>query len=132
MVLERYIINKEDENYKQRRKAVLAKYGFTKLSPATIYHYIIRLGFKYKAQQKGYYIDGYKRPATIEYRDKFIHRYLKYEQRIFRWTHITLEQSIQLQHQQKYLFGVDTIAQIGRDNRRLNIMSISAMIFKNK
>ena len=53
MALERYSINKDDENYKQKRKAVLAKHGLTKLFPVTIYRYMIRLGFKYKARRKG-------------------------------------------------------------------------------
>ena len=48
-------------------------------------------------QRKGYYDDGQKRTATILYRGKFNKRYLELERRMFRWIHISKEESDTLQ-----------------------------------
>jgi len=55
------------------------------------------LGFKYCQRRKGYYVDGHETPATVEYRRKFVERYLKYERRAHRWIQIPLEESRKLE-----------------------------------
>lgn len=58
------------------------------------------LGFKYCQRKKGYYVDGHEKPATVEYRRKFVQRYLKYERRAHRWIQITLEESKKLEREE--------------------------------
>lgn len=44
---------------------------------------------KHKAHRKWYYADILEMPRTIEYCYKFVERYIKHEQRIFRWIQTT-------------------------------------------
>jgi hypothetical protein len=34
---------------------------------STVYRWMKCLGFKYEVQKKGYYVDGHRKPSTIEY-----------------------------------------------------------------
>jgi hypothetical protein len=68
---------------------VLKQYGLTCVSPATVYRWMIRLGFLYQPTCKGYYVDGHKRPATIQYRWDFCRRFFSYERRMHRWVQVT-------------------------------------------
>jgi len=58
------------------------------------------LGFKYSPRRKGYYVDGHEKSATVEYRRKFVERYLRYERRAHRWIQITLEESKKLEREE--------------------------------
>ena len=85
MVKDKYNIEKDSEMYNCKKKVILLENGLKTLCPITVYRYMVRLGFKYKTRQKGFYVDGHERPATILYRNKFILRYFKYKRRMFRW-----------------------------------------------
>ena len=60
-----------------------------------------QLGFCYKAQEKGYYVDGHEKPATIEYCWAFIKWYLEYEQHMFCWIQIPLAEALKLEDEGK-------------------------------
>ena len=79
---------KKDE-YNNHLRLILRQYGLTCVSPATVYRWMIRLGFRYQPTRKGYYVDGHERPATIQYRWDFCQRYLSYERRMHRWVQVT-------------------------------------------
>ena len=96
LVKEKFKVSKDDTEYKVNLKIMLNEYGLTNICPITVYRWMINLGFRYKERRKGYYVDGHERPATIEYRNKFVKRYLQYEQRMFRWIQITKARSDQL------------------------------------
>ncbi len=69
----------------------------TKVSVTTVYRWMVCLGFKYEVRRKVYYVDGHEKPATIEYRRQFCHRYLTYEQPAHRWIQISVEESKKLE-----------------------------------
>jgi hypothetical protein len=54
---------------------LLRENRLTKLTLETIYRWLDRLGFKYEARKKGYYVDNYEKPETVAYRRHFIKRY---------------------------------------------------------
>jgi hypothetical protein len=70
---------------------LLRENRLTKLTLETIYRWLDRLGFKYEARKKGYYVDNHEKPETVVYSHHFIKRYLKYNFRMFRWIHLSLE-----------------------------------------
>jgi hypothetical protein len=74
------------------------KYGLKTISMSTVCCWMKCLGFKYEVRRKGYYIDGHKKPTTIEYRKQFVARYLTYERRAHRWIQINLNESAALEN----------------------------------
>jgi DNA-binding transcriptional regulator YhcF (GntR family) len=70
---------------------LLRENRLTKLTLETVYRWLDRLGFKYEARKKGYYVDNHEKPETVAYCRHFIKRYLKYEFRMFRWVQLSLE-----------------------------------------
>ena len=51
-------------------------------------------GFEYEHQQKGYFINGHEKQGTIEYQQwSFVQCYLNYEQKIFQWIQLLLEEA---------------------------------------
>jgi len=79
-----------DENFEITD--LLRENRLTKLTLETVYRWLGRLGFKYEARKKGYYVDNHEKPETVAYRRHFIKRYLKYEFRMFRWIQLSLEE----------------------------------------
>ncbi|KAI2489598.1 hypothetical protein MHU86_24987 [Fragilaria crotonensis] len=77
------------DKYNNHLRLVLKQYGLTCVSPATVYRWMIRLGFRYQPTRKGYYVDGHERPATIQYRWDFCRRYFSYERRMHCWVQVT-------------------------------------------
>jgi hypothetical protein len=63
-----------------------------KLTLGTVYHWLDHLGFKYEARKKGYYLDNHEKPETVVYCRHFIKCYLEYENRMFCWIQLPLEQ----------------------------------------
>ena len=100
MVEERNGITREsnEESYNKELKTLLREYGLTCLSQLTVYRWIKKLGFKYEQRRKGYYVDGHEKPSTIQYREDFVSRYLRYEQYMHRWIQITLTESQELEN----------------------------------
>ncbi len=68
-----------DENYEEAVQNLLYEHGLKKVCPSTIYNRMKLLVFNYEPRRKVYYVDGHKRPATIEYRNSFVQHYLTYE-----------------------------------------------------
>jgi hypothetical protein len=83
------IFDLDSEEYQSMLQQILVPHGLTCVSPSTIYCWMIRLGFRYAARKKGYYVDGHAKPATIQYRWDFCKRYLSYEQRMHCWIQVT-------------------------------------------
>jgi len=81
------MIRKEIESNNQPLEInqLLKQYNLTCICLSTVYKWLKRLGFSYEPRKKSYYVDGHKREATINYRWRFIERYLTYERRMFRW-----------------------------------------------
>ena len=69
---------------------LLRENRLTKLTLETVYRWLDRLGFKYEARKKGYYVDNHEKPETVSYRRHFVKRYLEYEKRMFRWLQLPL------------------------------------------
>ncbi len=65
---------------------------------STVCRWMKCLGFKYEVQKKGYYVDGHKKPSTIEYRKHFVSRYLTYERRAHRWIQIVAKESTEIEN----------------------------------
>jgi hypothetical protein len=76
---------------------LLRENRLTKLTLETIHRWLDRLGFKYEAKKKGYYVDNHEKPETVAYRRHFIKCYLKYEFRMFRWIQLSLEKVKELE-----------------------------------
>jgi predicted HTH domain antitoxin len=89
-----------DAAYDEHLKEVMKQYGLTCICIRTVCNWMSILGFKYCQRKKGYYVDGHEKPATVEYRRKFVQRYLKYERRAHRWIQITLEESKKLEREE--------------------------------
>jgi hypothetical protein len=79
----------EDANFEM--VDLLRENRLTKLTLGTVYRWLDRLGFKYEPRIKGYYVDDHEKPETVAYRRHFIKRYLKFEDRMFRWVQLPLE-----------------------------------------
>ncbi len=58
---------------------LLKQYGLTVISQSTVCRWLKILGFKFEVRKKGYYIDGHEKVGTVQYRWKFIERYLQRE-----------------------------------------------------
>ena len=86
-----------DEQYDNDKKELLGQYGLKLLSISTVYRWMKALGFKYEVRKKGFYVDGHEKAATLEYRKKFINRYMCCERRAHRWIQLTLNESKELE-----------------------------------
>jgi hypothetical protein len=84
-----------DEQYKSDLVALLGRYGLLLVSLSTTCQWMKCLSFKFQVRKKCYYIDGHKKPATIEYLKQFIHHYLTYEWLVHHWIQVTKEESIE-------------------------------------
>jgi hypothetical protein len=86
-----------DASYQEDVKLLLKQYGLNCVCFGTVCNWIKKLGFKYQVRKKAYYVDGCKRPATVDYRKKFVQQYLMYERRVHCWLQISLEESKELE-----------------------------------
>ncbi len=93
MIKEEYGLEPMDETYEEKTIKLFKNYNLTCISPATTARWLEKPGFKYQKRKKGYYVDGHKKPATIEYQKAFVQRYLTYERRAHHWIQITREES---------------------------------------
>ena len=84
------------ESKEDKEKAILKKFGLTNLCLSTVYRWIKKLGYTYEPRKKCYYVDGHEKEATVNYRWRFIERYLGYEKRMFRWIQITKQEASDL------------------------------------
>jgi hypothetical protein len=57
-----------DNEYEVEAKKFIANYGLTCISIETVYRWMLRIEFKHETQQKGYFVNGHEKKATIEYR----------------------------------------------------------------
>jgi hypothetical protein len=80
----------EDDNFDMID--LLHKNRLTKLMLGTVYYWLDHLSFKYEARKKGYYVDNHEKAETIVYCRHFIKCYLEYENRIFCWIQLPLEE----------------------------------------
>jgi hypothetical protein len=64
-----------------------------------------KLCFSYEPRQKGYYVHGHEKGATVAYRYKFIHTYFQYELQIPRWIQISEEMARIIEEQQQIPTG---------------------------
>ena len=53
--------------------------------------------FQYEPWQKGYYVDGHEKKATVEYQWEFCQRYLEREREMFHWIQIPKIEAEQMQ-----------------------------------
>jgi hypothetical protein len=78
------------------RTAFLQSYGLSTISIATIARWMHACGFRYKKQEKHYFVDGHEQPETLKYRPAFTKEYIGYEIRADCWLQMTLEESNEL------------------------------------
>jgi len=88
-----------EQKYQEVLKQVLKPSRLTCISISTVSRGMNLLGFKYELRQKGYYVDGHEKPATIEYRKAFCERYLAYEARMHRWVQVKAEVARRLEEE---------------------------------
>ncbi len=95
-------------------KETLQKYGLTCICSSTVYRWMKCLGFNYEARKKCYYVDHHEKPSTIEYRWKFVERYLQAELKMHRWIQVSKEDAKRLKEDSKvatssgyYYYNVD-------------------------
>lgn len=58
-----------------------------------MYNWLAALGFRYEPRRNNYYVDGHEKEATVQYRWKFVGRYLLDEVRMFRWIQMTIAEA---------------------------------------
>jgi hypothetical protein len=97
MVKDKYNVGSDHHEYSNFVNTLYIEHGLKKLCPSTIYKWLILLGFKYEPRRKGYYVDGHEKVETVTYRNKYIHRYLQSERRMFRWIQVTADKSEELE-----------------------------------
>jgi hypothetical protein len=97
MVEQKYNILPDKEEYDHGVKTLLFEHGLKKICPSTIYKWLKLLGFRYEPRRKSYYVDGHEKAETVTYRNKYIHHYLQYERRMFRWIQVTADESKNLE-----------------------------------
>jgi hypothetical protein len=76
-----------------KKETFLKSYGITNFSETTVHNWMRRLGMKYDAVKKNFYVDGHEREDVQKYRKEFCCRYLNvYEPRCLRWLQLTMDQ----------------------------------------
>ena len=74
---------------------LLEDYGLTMLCQDTVGECLIKLEFKYDYSVKNYHMGGYEKKYTILYIRNFIDLCILLEWCMFRWIHMTVEDSEQ-------------------------------------
>jgi hypothetical protein len=69
-------------------------------------------------RQKGYYVDGHEKPATIEYRKAFCERYLMYESRMHQWVQVREELAKKTRRKREILQSAVVIIILMQSQRR--------------
>ncbi len=82
-------VRENETSYQEEVKAILKRYGLACICPATVYRWMKSLGFSNEPRKKCYYVDGHEKPSTVEYRGKFVKRYLQNELKMHRWIQVT-------------------------------------------
>jgi len=57
----------DDSEYEKEKLKLLQEYGLKCLGHTTTYRWMLLLGFRHKPRRKGYYVDGHKKKATVQY-----------------------------------------------------------------
>lgn len=80
------------------RKETLSRvYGLSdNPSKSTIWEWMTRAGFKYGKRKKRYFVDTHESKANRQYRKEQTARYLRREQRMFRWYQLPIEDAERL------------------------------------
>lgn len=86
----------KSDTYMDIVKMMFRTYSFVTVCPSTIHRWLVVLGFKYKTQKKGYYVDGHERPATATYCKLFVSCDLNYEMRMHCWIQIPLSDNTEI------------------------------------
>ncbi len=86
----------ETKNYSIAKEHLLSCYGMTFLTESTAYRWMRKLGFKYEARKKTFYVDGHERKATKLYREEYLKRLFADERRTHRWIQISKEEHDEL------------------------------------
>jgi hypothetical protein len=84
------------KDYTRAKEHLLSCYGMKFLTESTAYRWMRKLGFKYEARKKSYYVDGHEKKATKLYRAEYLRRYFADERRAHRWIQITKEEHDEL------------------------------------
>ena len=83
---------KETKNYDMTEKDILKENGLHTICPRTVANWMNRLKFKFSPRRKTYYVDGHEAPDTVQYRKKYILKYIEDEFRCFRWIQLSEEE----------------------------------------
>ena len=83
------------------RKELLSRlYGLSaNPSRSTIWEWMTRSGFSYTKRKKRYFVDTHESKANRQYRKEQTARYLRGEQRMFRWYQLPLDKAQKLASQ---------------------------------
>lgn len=79
------------------------QYGLLKgtVSRTTVWRWMKAVGMKFTVRKKNYYVDNHEDPRVVQYRCKYVERYLEREIRCFCWIQKTAEEVEALQEQKK-------------------------------
>jgi hypothetical protein len=75
-------VGPEEEAHVSKKKDLFEQYGLKILCISMVYQCMRALGFKYEVHKKGFYVHGPEKPAMLQYRKKFISRYMDYKIRM--------------------------------------------------
>ena len=120
-LLEEYKRMLNNENYTYRN--LLQHNGLKKINASTINKWLLRLGYSYDMRKKTYYVDAHEKPETVEYRKKFVARYLDSEIRMHRWIHLSSETLLEMESKDASLKSVRRIHIPNSDMYELHVDS---------
>ncbi len=65
-----------------KMQAIFAQKGISKtsISVKTAHRWLDKLGWTYGKLKNGMYLDGHERSDVVEYRDRFVQRWMEYDQ----------------------------------------------------
>ena len=70
-------------------QVIFARKGISKvsISVTTAHRWLEKLGWSYGKLKNGMYIDGHERSDVVEYRERFVERFMGHERQFHRWDH---------------------------------------------
>ena len=82
-----YISEINNDVTTEEKADIIKEYGLT-ICLDTVHRWMGKMGFRYELRKKSYYVDNHEKTDTVEYRWKYVQRYLSNERRAYRWLQI--------------------------------------------
>jgi len=89
------------------------------ISDSTIWRWMKYLGFNFCERRKNYYCDKHEDEMNVQYREKFIKEYFKYEQNKYRWVHLSEDEAIKLEEMKEDKLLENTFIEYEENNENM-------------